>query len=119
MGGASGTRASASSDSPTGGFRVPESSGVSQFIVSIDSMLYRSGRDIIELAIADFTSVEEVRPMGRADLAWVRIQYTRAGEAKEVFVRRYQTRNQAELLAALQAAVARHAERRAQTPPSR
>lgn len=119
MGGPGGIRASASSQTATGGFTVPESHGMSQFIISADSMLFRSGRDIIELAIAEFTGVEEVRAMGRADLAWVRIQYTRAGVAKEMFVRRYQTRNQAELLAALQAAMARHAERQAQTPPPR
>jgi hypothetical protein len=116
MGGAAGMRASANPDRATGGFTVPEASGMSQFVVTADSMLFRSGRDRIELAVADFTSVQEVRAMGRADLAWVRIEYTKNGEAKEMFVRRYQVRNQAELLDVLQTVMDQHIARRAQSP---
>jgi hypothetical protein len=116
MGGAEGVRATARGTSATGGFSVPESQGMAQFVVTADSMLFRNGRDIVEIAIADFTFVDEVRPMNRADLAWVRIQYTRAGTPKELFVRQYQIRNQAQLLNTLRTAVTNYEARRAQTP---
>jgi hypothetical protein len=116
MGGAEGVRATARGGSATGGFNVPESQGMAQFVVTADSMLFRNGRDIVELAIAEFTFVDEVRPMNRADLAWVRIQYTRAGTPKELFVRQYQLRNQSQLLNTLRTAVTNYEARRAQTP---
>ena len=119
MGGAEGVRATSRNQSATGGFSVPESSGMSQFVVTADSMLFRNGRDRIELAISEFTFVDEVRPMNRADLAWVRIQYTRNGTAKEMFVRQYQNRNQSSLLNTLRTALINYEERRAaQTPPA-
>lgn len=120
MGGAEGVRASATAprgERAVGGFSVPESSGMSQFVVTADSMLFRNGRDRVEIAISEFTFVDEVRPMNRADLAWVRIQYTRNGTAKELFVRQYQIRNQSSLLNTLRTALINYEARRGpQTP---
>lgn len=120
MGGAEGVRPTATAprgERATGGFSIPESRGMAQFVVTADSMLFRNGRDVVEIAIAEFTYVDEVRPMNRADLAWVRIQYTRAGTPKELFVRQYQLRNQSQLLNTLRTAVTNYEARRAaQTP---
>ncbi len=89
-----------------GGIIVRENSGVSRFIITADSLLFRNGQDLLEIAASDFISVNEVHGSRTPHIAWVHLRYRHADEERDLYVRRYTVREQGALREAFEAALA-------------
>lgn len=89
-----------------GGIIVRENSGVSRFIITADSLLFRNGPDVVEIAVSDFISVNEAHGARTPHIVWVHLRYRHANEERDLFVRRYSVREQGVLRESLEAALA-------------
>jgi hypothetical protein len=78
---------------------------LSQFMIRVDSIVYRRGSDVAEIAVANITSIEEVRWPEKNQRSWIKVTWVARGIEQTMHFQQANASSQATLLATFRHAV--------------